>query len=503
MALPGQILLPPASMAEADRLTIAAGTPGILLMERAGAGIVRAITARWQPRPVLVLCGPGNNGGDGYVVARRLRAAGWPVRLASVRPTERLRGVARLAAEQWTGPVEPLGKGTVIGGALVVDAIYGAGLDRAVEGEVADLLRRLADEAGPVVAVDVPSGIDGATGAVLGTAPRADLTVTFAAARPGHYLLPARERRGELLIHDIGIDAATIARCDTGLRRNTPVLWQTAVPVRTGASHKYDLGHALVVGGGAATTGAARLAAEAALRVGAGLVSIASEPEAVPIYAATLTAVMTKPCADVDELEQLASDPRFKAFLIGPGAGTGVTTRERVLRLLATGRPLILDADALTAFAGRPGELLERLHGACVLTPHEGEFARLFDLAGCRLERARAAAAETGATLVLKGGDSIVASGDGRCAIADNAPPTLATAGSGDVLAGLTVGLLAQGMEPFLATCAAVWLHGAAATACGGPLVAEDLSRGLARVIASRWTGEAVAAGACPLHLRH
>lgn len=482
---PDAVLLGPRPMAAADAATIAAGTPGIVLMERAGRAVVRAITARFEPRPALVLCGPGNNGGDGWVVARRLAALGWPVEVRSLVDRSALAGDAAAAAARYGGPWSTADPPAPEPDTLVLDALFGAGLDRPLEGRPRAWVELLRAHPGPIVAIDVPSGVDGASGAVLGTAAAARLTVTFCRPKPGHVLLPGRELAGELVIADIGIPDAVVAAVDEGVRVNVPALWESAWPRRDASAHKYRFGHAVVVGGPAHATGATRLAARAALRVGAGLVSVAARPEALPVYAAALTTVMTKPCTDARALEGLLADPRLDAWLIGPGAGTGEETRAAVAVLLRSGRSLVLDADALTAFAGQREALLAALHGRCVLTPHDGEYARLFARTGDRLARARAAAAESGAVVLLKGADTVVAAPDGRAAILDRAPPALATAGTGDVLAGFVLGLLAQGVPAFEAAAAAAWLHARAGERVGPGLIAEDLPEALPALLAA------------------
>jgi NAD(P)H-hydrate epimerase len=285
---------------------------------------------------------------------------------------------------------------------------------------------------------------------------------------------------GRTILADIGIPDSLVAEHAVGLHANGPWLWRGLLPQRTPDSHKYRFGHALVVGGPVATTGAARLAAEAALRVGAGLVSVACRPGSLTTYAARLTTVMTKPVADAAALSGLLADPRYRSVLVGPGAGVGEGTRAMVLAALAAGRPSVLDADALTSFTHEPESLFAALNRECVLTPHDGEFARLFAVTGDRLSRARAASAACGAVVLLKGADTVVAAPDGRSAIQPEAPPWLATAGTGDVLAGLIAGLLAQGMPAFEAAASAAWLHAEAACAAGPGLIAEDLAPHLA-----------------------
>jgi NAD(P)H-hydrate epimerase len=460
-------------MAEADRLTIAYGISEITLMENAGRAVTEAIMQRWTPCPVIVLCGPGSNGGDGFVVARRLAAADWPVRIALLGPLDQLRGAAAHHAALWHDPIESMTPDSLDGAELVVDAIFGAGLSRRVEGIAAATLSAAALRKLPIVAVDIPSGVMGDTGDNLG-AVAAVLTITNFRKKPGHLLQPGRALCGELIVADIGTPAFVLDQIKSGAFENDPIIWAELLPQVQDNTNKYKRGHALLVGG-YPSTGAARMAAHAAARSGAGLTTIAVPEIALPIYAATLTSIMVSPLAAVADLEKLLADKRFSALLIGPGAGIGPTTRAYVMAMLKTGRPTVLDADALSIFREDPAELFSAICGPCVLTPHEGEFARLFDVGSNKLTRARAAAQTSGAIIVLKGSDTVVVAPDGRAIINANAPPTLATAGAGDVLSGIILGLLAQGMEPFMAAAAGVWIHGAAATAFGQKLMAEDL----------------------------
>jgi len=478
MLLGGEVLSI-AQMARADAAAIAAGIAGIELMENAGAAVADAILARYPPLPVSVLCGPGNNGGDGFVVARRLARAGWPVRVALLGERGRLRGDAAKAARSWGGEVAALAPSVLEGAGLVVDALFGAGLARPLEGPAQAIIESVRAAGLPVVAVDVPSGVHGDTGEVLGVAARARMTVTFHRVKPGHLLLPGRDHVGELLVADIGIPDRVMAELDVRTWANQPRRWQAALPQRTARSHKYSHGHALVLGGGASSSGAARMAARAALRAGAGLVTVACPEAATATYAAQLTAVMVAPFAGQAGFAKILEDERRNAILLGPGAGVGEELRQRVLAALAAGKACVLDADALTSFAGHRGELFGAIKGACLLTPHEGEFRRLFDHSGDKLTRARTAAAESGAVVLLKGADTVVAAPDGRAIIQPAAPATLATAGSGDVLGGIALGLLAQGMPAFEAAAAAVWLHVEAARRLGPGLIAEDLIEAL------------------------
>ena len=460
-------------MGEADRLTVVAGTPSNLLMENAGGSVAQAIIKRWSARPVTIMCGPGNNGGDGFVTARHLVEAGWSVRLALLGAREGLKDEARHHAERWSGAVEPLTPAALEGAELVVDAIFGAGLSRALEGPAEETLAAAAQKGTPIVAIDVPSGVMGDTGEVLG-AVAVVLTVTFFRKKPGHLLLPGRLLCGDVIVTDIGTPPSVLDTIMPKTFENDPALWLAHLPRPKSGGNKYSRGHALI-SGGYPMTGAARMAARAAARAGAGLTTIAVTEIALPIYAAALTSIMVRPIAAPADFDRLLEDRRISAFLIGPGAGVGEETRSRALAMLGSGRATLLDADAITSFQDDPEALDRAIVDACVVTPHEGEFKRVFDASGDKLQRTRAAARRSGAIIVLKGADTVIAAPDGRAIINANAPPTLATAGSGDVLSGIVLGLLAQGMEPFLAAAAAVWLHGAAAVAFGPGLIAEDL----------------------------
>ncbi len=466
-------LLRAAQMQEADRLTVAAGTPGVDLMRNAGTAVARETMRRWSARPTVVLCGPGNNGGDGFVAASVLAASGWKVRIASLAPREHLRGDAAYHAASWSGSVEALGPHVLDGAHLVVDALFGSGLSRPLGADVATTLAAVAERGLAVIAIDVPSGLDGDTGESLGAAAAA-CTVTFTRKKPGHLLLPGRDLCGATVVADIGTPTAVLDRIAVDTWENGPALWRRQLPSVAASSNKYTRGHALLYGG-YPITGAARLAARAAARIGAGLTTIAVPEAALQVYASALTSIMVRPLAHPDDLGRLLADARISALLIGPGAGIDDATRERACAMLASGRPVVLDADAISVFAHRPRELFDAVRAACVLTPHEGEFARLFRSPGDKLGRARAAARESGTVIVLKGADTVIAAPDGRAIINCNAPATLATAGSGDVLAGLILGLLAQGMDAYLAAAAAVWLHGAAAADFGPGMMAEDL----------------------------
>jgi len=483
-------LLTNEEMGRADRLAVAAGTPSLALMENAGRNVAREGRALLGAgRRVAVLCGPGNNGGDGFVAARHLREGGAEVTVALLGSPSVLKGDAATMAQRWGGEIGVLSPSSIDGADVVIDALFGAGLARAITGVGADVIAALNASPVPVLAVDVPSGLDGSTGEALGTVVEASRTVTFFRRKPGHLLLPGRELCGPVIVGDIGIPDAVLGDIGAKTWANGPSLWVDHFPWPQLQGHKYSRGHALVVSGPAAHTGAARMGARGALRAGAGLVTVASPEDAIVVNAAHLTAIMLLPFDGPGGLVHILADKRKNAVLLGPALGVGEASRHLVAAALASGAATVLDADAITSFAEESKTLFEAIGALAgrpvVLTPHDGEFQRLFGDLGqkSKLERARAAAQQSGAVLVLKGPDTVIASPDGRAAINENAPPWLATAGAGDVLGGFVTGLLAQGMPAFEAACAAVWLHGAAAATFGPGLIAEDLPEMLPTVL--------------------
>ena len=485
-------ILTAAEMGEADRLTIAGGTPGTTLMENAGRAVANAACSLLQGRGVRVVAGPGNNGGDGFEAARHLAERGHQVRVSLVGDRGRLKGDAAQAAARWRGPVEDASPRQITGGEVVIDALFGAGLDRPVEGLPRAMIEAMNQRGATVVAVDLPSGINGTSGQVMGAAVKATRTVTFFRRKTGHLLMPGRFYCGTLEVADIGIPASVLERIGPATFANKPALWRAQFPIPSPEGHKYGRGHAVVVSGGISTCSAARLAARGALRAGAGLVTMASPREALAVNAAANLSVMVRPVDGALELAEFLADRRRNAVALGPGGGVGPAMREEVRAALASEAAVVLDADALVSFADEPAALASAIAkhsgGGVVLTPHDGEFARLFksieidSQVNSKLEKAQMAAEKCGAVVLLKGPDTVVARPDGRASIAANAPAYLATAGAGDVLTGMIAALLAQGSPAFEAASAAVWLHGEAARAFGPGLISEDLPEALPAV---------------------
>ena len=479
----GAEIITVAQMRAIDAACAVQGTPTRMLMENAGRAVAGAAAARFSPRPTAVVCGPGNNGGDGWVAARALKQSGWPVWVETIAPRAALSGDAADAAKAWDGEVVDAGVKTK-SAELIVDAMFGAGLSRPLSGKAAELAQFMAAAPAHVIAIDVPSGVEGDTGKALGDeVVRAALTITFVRKKPAHLLMPGRALCGEVIVADIGAPPEVVAAQHVRLWENGPDVWRAHFPWPAVKAHKHARGHVMVASGGHARTGAARLAARAALRVGAGLVTVLSPPDAVSENAAQLTAIMLREAPGAKAYSEAASNAQ--CLVIGPAFGTGDAERAELNAALGAPNrcPFILDADAITLLA----PLRENLDARDVMTPHPGEFERAFPSltksASSRIEAARAAAARAGCVVLLKGPDTVIAAPDGGAIINATGTPFLATAGSGDVLAGLIGGLIGQGMPSFHAAAAAAWLHGRAAEIAGAGLIAEDLPEILPRLL--------------------
>jgi NAD(P)H-hydrate epimerase len=488
----------------AEQHAVQAGTPLIILMERAGLAVAEQIMARYEKRPTLVLCGPGNNGGDGFVTARHLSAKGWPVRVLLYGKLEELPPEAKIAASRWRGAVMTASAASVEsviekGAKLVVDALYGIGLKRPIGGEGAAMLQAVNRANLPVVSIDIPSGLNSDTGQIFGQTVAANLTVCFFRKKLAHVLMPGRMICGETVVVDIGIPDDALHSLTLQVSENNPDLWSTYFPQPRLNMNKYDRGHALVLGGHD-MMGAAKLAALAAQRMGAGLVTIAAPQSIYALYAMAMTSVMVKPVEEGEGFSQsfadILSDRRFNVAILGPGAGAHAGTKAAVFAALAAGKRCVIDADAINAFTREADVLrtaMEPLHGQCVITPHEGEFERLFqrvvDPTKDKISRVRTAAAYLNCPVLLKGADTVIASPEGLVIVNSNGPATLATAGTGDVLAGFIGGLMAQGVDAFIAACMGSWLHGAVATEHGPCLIAEDLINELPQALKPKASG--------------
>lgn len=458
---PGSAVVTAAEMRAAEAATIAGGVSASMLMDRAAAAATRAILQFAPARSALVLCGPGNNGGDGFGVAARLRAAGVEVQVAAMAMPQ-AQPAADFAA-RWAGPIVSFADAIPAG--LIVDALFGTGLTRPLAAEVQALLDRLRAHRRTVVALDIPSGIDSDTGAALGEPLAADLTVAFAARKRGHLMGDGRRASGRLVVADIGIDLEA-----SQVRQVAMPQWQPLAD----DIHKYQRGGVLVIAG--AAQGAAQLTALAALRSGAGAVTLAGSQQRPPADAIMM--------ASDDEALALLGSAKIRAVAFGPGLADAQRSRDWLLRLLGGVTPLVLDAGALALFAG-PQDLFGIAVAPLVLTPHAGEFSRLFGPPGPDpVAAVRAAAIVTGGVVLLKGRETIIAAPDGRVAINTHATPWLATAGSGDALTGIIAALLAQGLTPFEAAQAGAWLHGDAGLRGGAGMIADDIPRLLPLVLA-------------------
>lgn len=466
-------------MKKADSAAIVAGISALTLIDAAGSALAGVIRDNYPPSRVLALCGTGNNGADGFIAALHLKEAGWHVRIACLAPKAALKGTIAEAAKQWDGAIESLNSNLKVHDTeLVIDAIFGTGFHGALPPEIVTLLDKIRTRKIPVVAADVPSGIDATSGNIAEGTLKADVTVAFCRKKPCHVLLPARAYCGRVHVAAIPIPDKIVAAQTgaEGIFENHPALWLRDFPLPTAHSHKYTRGHAVVYGGDS-KTGAACLAAAAAQRAGAGLVSIISHPQSLPVYRTYRASIMAEAFENIEDLRNILRDERKTAVVLGPGAGLSANLKTATEAVISFGKKVVLDADALTVFKDEPRALFALLSPTLnVLTPHEGEFERIFGvLEGDKLTRARKAAKISNAVVVLKGADTVIAAPDGTAVVNTHAPATLATAGSGDVLAGLIAGLAAQGMPVFMASCAGVWLHGEAARNFGLGLTAEDV----------------------------
>lgn len=475
-------LIEPEAVAKIDAATIASGIPGYQLMRAAGHAVAATALKQWPgAKRFVVLAGPGNNGGDGYVAAGLLEDSGAEIALYQLVSSPPATEDARRALLDCGITPQPLAIYDPTPGDVIVDGLFGAGLARDLSDDLVSLIDRLRDAALPVLAIDMPSGIDGRDGRVRGGAFHADVTVTFMALKPGQLLLPGREHCGRIEIADIGVPARLVAEHASATDINGPHIWEQYAKPKDSGGHKYSHGALVVFSGSASHTGAARLSAASGLKAGAGLVTLASPTEAMAVNATHLTAVMLKEIDDIAVLKDWLSDSRLSAFVLGPGFGIGDKARDFALAL--RDRKLVLDADGISSFRDCPEKLFEAYFAGephLILPPHEGEFVRLFpdiarDEALSKVDKAKRAAERSHAIIILKGADTVIAAPDGRAAINNNAPPWLATAGSGDVLAGICGALLAQGYPAFEAACAAVWHHGEAGNRAGKGLTAETL----------------------------
>ncbi|MEX0298368.1 MAG: NAD(P)H-hydrate dehydratase, partial [Kordiimonas sp.] len=480
------ILLTPSEARSADMAAVKAGKRGADLMETAGRAVADTVvdyigTPQDLDGEIIVLCGPGNNGGDGFVVARHLYEWGYPVRVQMHGAPSDLKGDAAKMAAKWPDAIGETNGKSLSGASVIIDSLYGTGLNRELNGEAAKLIAAANDVDAFRLAVDVPSGLNAETGNVWGTCFQADATVTFFHRKPGHLVAPGRFYCGgadHVHVADIGIQSAALSDIVPTHFSNEPALWSNVYPFQGPAAHKYDRGHLLVLGGKEPTLGASRLASLAALRAGAGLVTLAAPSESYPVQAAALTDVMVRRFDSSFGFVGILGDPRISTVLMGPGAGVGEKTVELVQQAGVKKCNMVLDADALASFVGRVEQLKAIADGEVVMTPHEGEFSKLFpsfSITDDRIGAARKAAELTGSTIVLKGVSTIVAAPDGRVSIATNAPSWLAVGGTGDVLSGIIAGLVSQGMPVFEAASAAVWLHGEAGMKAGRGLIASDL----------------------------
>lgn len=466
----------------AEQAACTGKTTSFSLMQRAGKAVAEEVISRYSKQPVLVLCGTGNNGGDGFIIASTLKKKNWPVTIACAVDTHDLQGDASRASDTWKDDIVPFAELELPEDGLIVDAVFGTGLSRAIDGQIYDTLISLRETACPIIAVDVPSGMDADTGECQDCTPQAEITITFQWKKPGHLLLPGRQAAGEVIVADIGISEDVLPDIGPFMMINSPELpWGSEDFDKPIYAHKYHHGHAVVLGG-RLMTGAASLAATAALRMGAGLVTVVAPADTAIIHQLHNPSLIVEPIGEMARFKEHIKDPRRNAVLVGCGAGTDNigAMKKIVFDSVQAGdeKICVLDADALSVFENDTKVLMSALGAHCILTPHEGEFARLFpDIKGSKVERAFAAAKRSGAVIVLKGADTVIASPDDRLVINANGSGWLATAGTGDVLAGMIVGLAARGLlDPFDIACAAVWMHARASELAGAGMVSSDLA---------------------------
>lgn len=478
-------LLSCAEMRKAEERSCTVGNHTFFdLMQTAGRAIATEVQEHYAQGNVLVLCGTGNNGGDGYVAAEALRQEGWPVTLVALGDAKT--DEAKKAASLWQGDVKSFSLVLLDSTDVVIDALFGTGLSRPLDREAARIVEAVNESDIPVVAADIPSGVHGDSGEVSGAAIKADITVTFGWKKLGHALMPGLEYSGDVILADTGMHEDALAEIKPKAFENHPDLWRDHMPCYKRSGHKYNRGHSLIMGA-AEMTGAARLAARAAQRIGAGLVSLGVPSDAWGVYASSCESIMVKRCDSPQFLKNLLNDSRIDSIGIGMGFGTESDRIDYIREILAQNLPSVLDADALTALVADSNHFEEILGPNCVLTPHEGEFKRIF---GPFTEKMWGKVAKTAhmarrfrCVVLLKGADTVICGPEGQVCVSSNAPPWLATAGSGDVLAGMISGLLSGGMPPFEAACAAVYYHSEAAHILGPYLIAEDLIEVLPEVL--------------------
>ncbi|PHR58034.1 MAG: bifunctional ADP-dependent NAD(P)H-hydrate dehydratase/NAD(P)H-hydrate epimerase [Robiginitomaculum sp.] len=461
-----------------DQVAEDAGVCGFQLMENAGNGMGRIIMARFAPKNACIVCGPGANGGDGYVVAKYLFEQGCAVSLLSLSPPNPNTVAAQMEARLPAG-VQREVKTIPTDCEIIIDCMFGAGLDRPIIARPAVLIEQVNAHPAPVIAADLPSGINGDRAQPGTPSIIAAMTITFEVLKLAHVLEPARSQCGEIVVIDIGFPAGTIDQVEPIAVQNHPSLWPQIPVIPDMLSHKHNRGRLLVDCGGPLQSGAARLAARAGLRIGAGWVTLCGTEDAMQVCANHETSIVLSVRQQGEPIAEVMRSQTPDCVLLGPAGGVGEAMKRQVLDLLQTGTATVLDADALTSFAEHPQDLLEACHAKTVLLPHEGEFRRLFaDLTtktGNKISRVKAAAQRAGCTVLLKGADSVMADADGRVVVNTHTSSWLATLGTGDVLAGMVAGLMAQGQGGFDALCAAVWLHGELGRQLGAGLIAEDL----------------------------